>query len=139
MHLTRQTDFALRTMIYLAALPPGERVQIRTVCERFEIAPSHLSKIVNKLANSGYIDSLRGRGGGIRLGREAADINVGALVQLMEPSLTPINCESPRCVLLPGCRFRIVLGKASKAFIDTIAGYTLEDLVDGEREALRLV
>jgi Rrf2 family transcriptional regulator, nitric oxide-sensitive transcriptional repressor len=136
MHLTRQTDFALRTLIYLAALPLGERVQIKGICEDFEISANHLSKVVNKLANIGYIDSLRGRGGGIRLGMPASEINIGDIVRMIEPTLNPVNCYEPHCALLPACRFKSILAQASKAFVDTISRYTLEDLVDGGLDVL---
>ena len=139
MHLTRQTDFALRAMIYLATLPPSERVQIKQICEAFDISANHLSKVVNKLANIGYIDSQRGRGGGIRLGMEARDINVGDIVKAMEPTLNPINCDDPPCILMPGCRFKMVLGRASQAFVDTISGYTLADLVDRNVDTIELL
>jgi Rrf2 family transcriptional regulator, nitric oxide-sensitive transcriptional repressor len=137
-HLTRQTDFALRTLIFLASQPADALIQIRQICEVFDIPRNHLSKVVNKLANLGYVDSHRGRGGGIRLGREATDINIGALVRDMEPTLFPINCEEPACVLLPACRFRSVLGEASKAFINTLDGYALSDLMDSEVKVLLL-
>lgn len=137
MHITRHTDFALRALIYLAARPEGDLVQIRQICDLFEISINHLSKIVNKLTQAGYIDSRRGRNGGIRLGKPARDINVGALVRLMEPSLTPINCNEPRCILLPHCIFKSVLSEASRAFIETIDRYTLADLIDRDIKVLR--
>lgn len=138
MHLTRQTDFALRTMIYLAIQPAQELVQIRHICEVFDISSNHLSKVVNKLANAGFINSQRGRSGGIRLGRPAQKINIGELVRLMEPSLEPINCAEPLCALMPGCRFKSVLEEASKAFIETIDQYSLADMVENDVEILKL-
>jgi Rrf2 family nitric oxide-sensitive transcriptional repressor len=137
MHITRHTDFALRALIYLAARPEGELVQIRQICELFDVSINHLSKIVNELAKSGYVESQRGRSGGIRLGKPPQDINVGDLVRLMEPTLTPINCNEPRCILLSHCRFKSVLNEACNAFIETIDKYTLADLIDGEVEVLR--
>lgn len=137
MHITRHTDFALRALIYLATRPQGELVQIRQICELFGVSINHLSKIVNELAKSGYIESQRGRNGGIRLGKHPRDINVGALVRLMEPTLTPIDCDQPRCILSRHCRFKAVLTEASNAFIATIDKYTLADLVDGEVDVLR--
>jgi Rrf2 family nitric oxide-sensitive transcriptional repressor len=137
MHLTRQTDFAIRTLVYLAAKPPEDLVQVRQICDLFEISSNHLPKVVNKLANLGYIESQRGRGGGIRLGRKMQDINIGEVVRDMEPTLSPVNCYEPHCVLLPNCRFKAVLADASTAFIDTIEKYTLADLVDQEIEVLR--
>ena len=139
MQLTRQTDFALRTMIYLAMLPPGERVQIKTICDIFDISSNHLSKVVNKLANLGYIDSLRGRGGGICLGMSADSINIGALVRITEPTLNPINCLDPPCQLFSACRFKSVLADASAAFMSTLDSYCLADMVTEDLQALKLI
>ena len=137
MHITRHTDFALRTLIYLAAMPEEELVQVRQISQLFDLSNNHLSKVVNELANLGFLESRRGRGGGIRLGKPAGAINVGEVVRAMEPSLTPINCHEPKCILLPHCRFRSVLAEASDAFINTIDKYTLDDLIEGKVEALR--
>lgn len=138
MQLTRHTDYAIRTLIYLGMTSETERVQIRQVCETFDLPINHLSKVVNNLARLGYIDSQRGRGGGIRLGKPAADIRIGEIVRAMEPTLTPINCFEPRCALLPDCRFKSILALASAAFIETIDGYTLEDLLDKDRQPIAL-
>ncbi|ARN73641.1 Rrf2 family transcriptional regulator [Oceanicoccus sagamiensis] len=136
MHLTRQTDFALRTMIYLASRPAGALVSVREICEQFGLSANHLSKIVNKLANEGFILSRRGRGGGISLGRPAEDIGVGELVRLMEPLNDLVDCTTPRCILLPGCQFKGILAEASQAFIAVFDQYTLADLVDSETQKL---
>ncbi len=136
MHLTRQTDFALRTMIYLASRPPNTLVSVREICEVFELSNNHLSKIVNKLANEGFINSQRGRGGGISLGKPMEDICVGDLVRLMEPLTDLVDCNKPRCALLPDCRFRSILSEASQSFIAVFDQYTLADLVNTETQKL---
>lgn len=137
MQLNRQTDFAFRTLLYLAAQPAQSLVQIRHICEVFEISPNHLSKVVNKLARLGYIDSQRGRGGGLRLGMAPEQISVGEVVRHMEPTLDPIACEGLECALLPRCRLKGVLAEAAAAFIGVLDSYTLEDLVAGELKVLR--
>ena len=137
MQLTRQTDFAFRTLLYLAAQPEEELQQIRHICTVFDISSNHLSKVVNKLANLGYIESHRGRGGGIRLGKEPGKINVGEVVRAMEPTLRPINCSALQCVLLPGCQLKTLLAEASDAFIHTLDQHTLEDLVQSDIKVLR--
>jgi len=137
MQLTRQTDFAFRTLIYLAAAPTESLVQIREICEVFDISSNHLSKVVNKLARLGYIDSQRGRGGGVKLGMAPEKINVGAVVREMESTLEPIDCEGLECVLLPRCRLKGVLAEGAAAFIAVLDAYTLADLVEGELKVLR--
>ncbi len=136
MHLTRQTDFALRTMIYLASRPPDTLVSVREICEVFELSPNHLSKIVNKLANEGFIHSQRGRGGGISLGMPMETIRVGDLVRLMEPLTELVDCHTPRCALLPDCRFKSILSEASQSFIGVFDQYTLADLVNTDTQRL---
>lgn len=137
MQLTRHTDYAVRTLIFLAAGPADELVQIKRICEVFDISVNHLSKVVNELVNKGYVESQRGRGGGIRLGKPAEEVNIGDVVRAMEPSLNPIDCQRLNCALLPNCRFKSILADASAAFIETIDGYTLSDLVDTRAQALR--
>ncbi|MFK7976413.1 MAG: Rrf2 family transcriptional regulator [Halioglobus sp.] len=137
MQLTRQTDFAFRTLIYLAAQPPEALVKIQQICAVFELSPNHLSKIVNKLARLGYIDSQRGRGGGLRLGAAPKDINVGAVARDMEPTLDPVDCSGLKCALLPRCRLKGVFAEASAAFIGVMDTYTLADLIEGELKVVR--
>lgn len=137
MQLNRQTDYAFRTLIYLAAQPADTRVQVRQVNDVFKISANHLSKVVNKLANLGYIESYRGRGGGIHLAQAPKDINVGEVVRAMEPTLNPIDCEGLECALLPSCRLKSVLSDASDAFVAVLDSYTLADLVEGELKVLR--
>jgi Rrf2 family nitric oxide-sensitive transcriptional repressor len=85
MQLTRHTDYALRLLIHLAG-NTGARVQIADVARDQAISRTHLMKIANKLARAGFIDAVRGRGGGIRLGRAPEDIILGEVIRLMEPS-----------------------------------------------------
>lgn len=137
MQLTRQTDFAFRALIYLAAQPPDALVKIQQICDVFDISPNHLSKVVNKLARLGYIDSHRGRGGGLRLGEAPEKINVGRVAREMEPTLDPVDCSGLECVLLPRCRLKGVFAEASAAFIGVMDAYTLADLVEGEMKVLK--
>lgn len=126
MHLTRHTDYALRLLIYLAGLD-GARVQIADVAEAQAISRTHLMKIANKLAHAGFIEAQRGRGGGIRLGRDPRDINLGQVVKAMEPDCTMVDCTA--CRLLRRCNLPGILDRASSAFQAVLAKYTLADIV----------
>ncbi|MGH8206781.1 MAG: Rrf2 family transcriptional regulator [Steroidobacteraceae bacterium] len=130
MRLTLWTDYVLRTLIYLGSR--GERFStIAQIAESFEISRSHLMKIVNRLARQGYIESVRGKGGGIRLAREPGQIGIGALVREHEEELAVMGClaQSGFCRIESCCILRRALGEATHAFLATLDGYTLADLL----------
>jgi Rrf2 family nitric oxide-sensitive transcriptional repressor len=128
MQLTRHTDYALRLLIHLAG-SDGGRVQIADVAEAQAISRTHLMKIANELARAGFIEAVRGRGGGIRLGRDPRDINLGDVIRAMEPRCLMVDCTS--CRLIRGCDLPGVLDRASAAFNAVLSGYTLADVVKG--------
>ncbi len=130
MHITQHTDYALRVLIYLGACP--ERlVTVKEVSERFEISRSHLMKIVNRLVTDGFVDGLRGKGGGLRLGRPAEEIVVGDVVRRMEPGFDLVDCfrADGTCLLAPGCRLKSAFSTALQAFLVSLDGVTLADLI----------
>jgi Rrf2 family transcriptional regulator, nitric oxide-sensitive transcriptional repressor len=125
MQLTRHTDYALRLLIHLAGV--GEaRSQIATVAQAQAISRTHLMKIANELARAGFIAAVRGRGGGIRLARPAAEINLGAVIDAMEPPCPLVDCSG--CRLLARCSLAGVLDQASAAFRQTLRRYSLADI-----------
>jgi Rrf2 family transcriptional regulator, nitric oxide-sensitive transcriptional repressor len=126
MHLTRQTDYALRLLIALAETN-DTRLQIAEIADAQAISRSHLMKIANKLAHAGYVDAQRGRGGGIRLGRNPATINIGEVVRLMEPGCGLVACSS--CQLRRACSLPAALDQAAQAFDRVLARYTLADIL----------
>ena len=130
MQLTKQTDFAFRTLIYLAQREDNELVHIRDVCDFYRISANHISKVVMKLAHLGYIEAARGKGGGIRMAMAPAQINVAEVVEAFETTLKPVNCDQPRCRIRSHCKLKGLLDDAMQAFIDTLGGHTLEDLLN---------
>jgi len=134
MQLTRHTDYALRLLIYLAGVE-GRRAQIAEVAEAQAISRTHLMKIANQLAHAGYIQAVRGRNGGINLGRDPQDINLGDVVRLTEPGCALVDCTG--CRLIARCNLPGVLDKASMAFQSVLSGYSLADLIR-ERKGARL-
>ena len=125
MQLTRHTDYALRLLIYLAGIG-DQRSQIATVAEAQEISRTHLMKIANELARAGFIAAVRGRGGGIRLARPASEINLGAVIDAMEPPCPLVDCGS--CKLVRRCSLPGVLDEADRAFRAVLASHTLADI-----------
>ncbi len=130
MHLTLWTDYALRTLIYIGV--KGDRLStIAEIAESFDISKPHLMKVVNKLGQQGYIETVRGKGGGIRLGRPPAQIRVGAVVRDTEEELAVLGClgESGFCRIQGCCVLRRLLREATQAFLHTLDGYTLAELL----------
>ncbi len=133
MKLTRYTDYALRVLMHLAARP--ERLSsISEIARGYGISHNHLMKVVHDLRKEGYVAAVRGRSGGIRLGRPAAEIRVGEVVRHTEEGFALVDCGS--CIIAPACGLTGVLGEALGAFMRVLDGYTLADLVAGRGEAL---
>jgi Rrf2 family nitric oxide-sensitive transcriptional repressor len=131
MRLTLHTDFALR-LLMLLALEPDKLHTIEEVARRYRISRNHLMKVVQTLAQQGFVDSQRGRGGGLRLARPAKQINLGAVVRSTEDSLSLVECFEAgqnNCVIAPACGLRGPLGEALAAFFAVLDRYTLADLV----------
>jgi Rrf2 family transcriptional regulator, nitric oxide-sensitive transcriptional repressor len=130
MRLTLHTDFALRVLIQ-AGLNDGGLTTINDIAESFDISKHHLMKVVNDLAQKGYLDTVRGRNGGIRLMRKARDINIGQVVRDTEDRLEVIGClgEMGYCRIERVCVLRDVLREATDAFLAVLDSYTLADLL----------
>ncbi len=130
MRLTLWTDYALRTLIYVGA-KDGQLSTIAEIARSFDISNTHLMKIVTKLARQGYIEAVRGKGGGIRLGRPAVQIGIGTVVRDTEEDLAVMGCLSGAgfCRIEGCCVLRGALRKATLAFLETLNDYTLADLL----------
>jgi len=131
MQLTRFTDYALRVLVFLAA-NPDRLCTVAEIAAAYRISENHLMKVVNRLATAGYAETLRGKGGGIRLARRPALINVGAVVRSMEERFDLVECFSPEhqdCPLLPGCALKSVLADAQRNFLATLDRVSVADVV----------
>jgi Rrf2 family nitric oxide-sensitive transcriptional repressor len=131
MQLRRHADYALRLLIYLAGIG-DTRARIATVAEAQAISRTHLMKIANKLAHAGYIEAVRGRGGGIRLACDPDDINLAVVIRLMEPGCPIVDCSS--CRLVRRCNLPGILDQASLAFHAALEKFTLADVI-GDRNS----
>ncbi|MAY38085.1 MULTISPECIES: Rrf2 family transcriptional regulator [Spongiibacter] len=138
MKLSKQTDYAFRTLIFLAEQPAGERVSIQQICDFFEVSPNHVSKVVMRLVRRGDVEALRGKGGGIRLAKPASDISLLEIVKEFETTLRPINCAEQPCRILNGCRLKGLLDGAVRAYLESLAPYSLADIAGGELQVLRI-
>lgn len=106
-----------------------EKTTIKTIADAFGISNSHLMKVVNALANKGWVASIRGKNGGIKLSANVSDINLKDVVVYMENNLDPINCESPMCRIVGVCELKPILINAQKEYMSYLARYTLADLI----------
>ncbi|MBV1837152.1 Rrf2 family transcriptional regulator [Acetobacter estunensis] len=137
MQLTLHTDYALRTLVFLACNP--ERLaSIREIAEVYGISENHLIKIIHRLGQGGFIETIRGRNGGLRLGRPSEDIRLGDVVRYTEEELGLVVCmqtakeKGSTCRLMPNCRLRGVLGTALSAFMNVLDQTTLADVVSSD-------
>ncbi|AMK26291.1 MULTISPECIES: Rrf2 family transcriptional regulator [Sphingobium] len=131
MKLTLFTDYSMRVLLYLAARP-DHLCSIAEVAKAYRISQNHLMKVVNDLARAGYVESVRGRGGGIRLGKAPQEINIGTLVRHTEGGFDLVDCAS--CVIAPACSMTGVLKEALCAFLSVLDRYSLGDLMDKRRD-----
>lgn len=131
MQLTIFTDYGLRTLMYLAAYPE-RRCSVREVSEHYGISRNHLVKVVHYLSQLGYIDSSKGKGGGIRLAKPAELLRIGDLVRELEPHMQLVECfdkDTNTCRISNGCQLKHFLAEAKDAFINSLNRYTLADAV----------
>lgn len=141
MKLTAFTDYSLRVLIFLAAVP-GRRATIGEIRAAFDVSESHLTKVVHFLGKQGWLVTLRGKGGGLALARDAADIGIGQVVRDTEGRLEPAECFEPgggRCALAGCCTLQGVLAEAVQAFCEVLDRYTLADLVRTPEAIIRVL
>ena len=129
MRLALHTDYALRTLIYLAGKPG--RASVAQVAEFFEISKDHVAKVVQRLAKLGYIRGIRGIGGGIELRKKPAEVRVGQVILDFEGGMNLLECVSTEnvCVIQPGCRLRKVLAQAEQLQMEYLNSVKLSDVV----------
>ncbi|WP_430911190.1 Rrf2 family transcriptional regulator [Methylobacterium sp. sgz302541] len=129
MRLTRYTDYALRTLIYVGLREPRQS-SIAEIARAYGISENHLTKVVHQLGRLGLIQTIRGRGGGLRLAKAPAEIVIGAVVRHTEDDLALVECFSGGgCAITAPCRLRRALGEALAAFLAVLDGVTLADLI----------
>ncbi len=134
MQLTLNTDYSLRVLIHVG-LNDGKLTTINDIAQSFRISKAHLMKVVNDLGQNGYLETVRGRNGGIRLMREPRHINVGQVVRDTENQLAVIGCLERRgyCPIERACLLRSALQDATQAFLAVLDTYTLADLIKPRR------
>lgn len=136
MQLTLYTDYSLRVLIFLGLKKDGLST-ISEIAESYDISRNHLVKVVHNLAGHGYIQTTRGKGGGLRLAHRPESINIGDVVRHTEVNFTIVECfdmQDCRCPITPICGLKGVLRDATRAFMDVLDRYTLADVLENEGE-----
>jgi Rrf2 family nitric oxide-sensitive transcriptional repressor len=130
MRLTTHTDYALRMLMFLG-LTEGRRASIRDIAHCYGISENHLMKVAHRLGMLGFIETIRGRNGGLRLARSPDRIGIGEVVRRTEEDLALVECfgTANSCRIAGGCALRGVLDEALGAFLSVLDRYTLQDLL----------
>lgn len=129
MNLTKHADYAVRVLVRLA-IQPGRKISIASIAKSEDISRNHLMKVSQNLARLGYIVGYRGKGGGIALAKPARTVNLGQLLEHVERTLQPAAKRVPGQPPEPGALLEQALEDGRAAFIESLASYTLADLVD---------
>ena len=137
MRLTVYTDYSLRMLMYLAVKGDG-RATIAEVAEAYGISKAHLTKVAHQLGLAGYVETIRGKGGGLRLARPAEEIGLGDVIRRTEPDMALVPCfepvHAPCCPIVPACGLRGALYEARQAFLAVLDRHSLADLVQRRAE-----
>lgn len=138
MRISRRTDFALRTLMSLAC---SEELQsIADIAHQYDISRNHLMKVAQDLVANGYVESVLGRNGGLKLAQPAEALNVGTIVRALEDTGNFVECfneTTNQCVVTPVCGLRHVLADGVEQFLSHLDQFTIADLV-GDRHKFRL-
>ncbi|MGB5076230.1 MAG: Rrf2 family transcriptional regulator [Sphingorhabdus sp.] len=130
MRLSVQTDYALRTLMFLA-VKDGHH-SIADIARAYGISKNHLMKVAQRLTAEGFVESVRGRSGGLKLARAPATLNVGAVVRIMEDTGAFVECfdaATNSCVVTPACGLRHALAGALDAFARHLDQFSVADLI----------
>lgn len=142
MRLTTFSDYCLRILIFVGVR--GERLStIDEICTAYGISRGHVMKAVHRLGQLGYLETIRGKNGGMRLAKEAGEIGIGNLVRQTEEDMALVECfQAPsngRCCIAGTCVLQAALASALLAFLQALDGYTLADLLVPHQRLSRLL
>ncbi len=138
MRLTTHTDFALRTLMYLATT--GKRTTASQVAQLYGISTNHLSKVVNQLSRLGYVRSIRGIGGGIELAKQPDEIRIGEVIEAFEGNMHLLDCVHTEnvCAIQSFCKLKGALVEAERLQLEYLNSVTLADVAPTRRQIGRV-
>ena len=132
MRLTRQTNYAIRILMYCAA-NEGRLSRIPEIAAAYTVSELFLFKILQPLVENGFVQTVRGRNGGVQLGKPAREITLFDVVRVTEESFAMAECfenDAMECPLVDSCALNAALRKALGAFFDVLQSYTIADLAE---------
>ncbi len=142
MRLTLYTDYSLRVLLYLGAMNPEKLATIKEISDAYGISKNHLMKVTHELGKLGYIETIRGRGGGIRLAMKPQDIIIGQVIRQTEEDFYLVDCFNPEsvgCIISPVCNLKGALNKALQAYLAVLDEYSLGDFLHSKEELASLL
>lgn len=142
MRLTLYTDYSLRVLLYLGIKGEDRLSTIQEIADTYHISKNHLMKVTYDLGQLGLIETIRGRGGGIRLNKKPEEINIGQVVRHTEEDFHIVECfdsNSNMCKISPACRLKFALKEALTAYLEVLDGYTLADFLLSKDEMYKLL
>ena len=142
LRLTLYTDYSLRTLLYLGIKGSDKLTTIQEIADNYDISKNHLMKVTYDLGQHGYIETIRGRGGGIRLAMDPKDINIGQVVRHTEEDFHLVECfsqENNLCRISPACQLKNALVEALNAYLNVLDQYTLADFLISKDEMFKLL
>lgn len=131
MQLSKFTDYAFRALIYLAE-NDNRLCTVEELAEKLNASEHHIKKIIHRLAKTEYIVSIKGRSGGLKLGLNPAEINLGEVLKITEDNLNIVECfnKTSGCPLMEtGCKFKKIVSDSLIMFMEEFAKYTLKDIL----------
>lgn len=132
MQLTLHTDYALRVLIYLTQ-SRDDLATISEIADFYQISRNHLVKIVHHLSSAGFIQTTRGKNGGMKLSRSPELISIGDVVRRMEPNFDIVECfnaDNPACAVSSVCALKSALYQAGNEFLAVLDRFTLADAME---------
>ncbi len=136
MRLTDYSEYALRVLIYLS-IQDDRLVTVKEISEQYGISHNHLTKLVHKLGKNGFVETIRGKSGGLRIGRDPAMITVGEVVRIMESDFAIVECMQSgnyECRIVRACVLSGVFREGLNAFLEVLDNYTIADLVKPKQQ-----
>jgi len=138
MKLTAFTDYSLRALMFLA-VHPDRLCTTKEIAETFQISQNHMVKVAYQLSKLGYVETQKGKNGGMKLSRPPEDLNLGEAIRGLEPDFHLVECfnrKDDNCRISSACQFKSVLFEAQSAFLDVLDGYTLAQITENELDLL---
>jgi Rrf2 family nitric oxide-sensitive transcriptional repressor len=129
--MTLHTDFGLRMLTYLA-IHPDRPCTVSEIAGSYGLSRNHLLKVALKLKNQGFVETTRGRAGGLRLATQPKQIGIGAVIRCLEEDFVLVECfkEGGGCIIAPACRLKGIFGEALAAYMAVLDRYTLQHVME---------